>query len=186
MSTYLEGKFYGLDTDVATLLNDVKSAIAMSIPAVASDATEMLRKHIVEDVYEAFKPNSEGPKDYIRRKDDWGLLDFKEGDGILTVDVDRDSMTLLYSPQGWATQADKDWILDGDMLVERIEKAYPPYDWHGDVPGARPFFRNFAHEMIEGDRAERVLVRMMNIANGDLKVAIGGTELERDSDDWDG
>ena len=40
--------------------------------------------------------------------------------------------------------------------------------------------------MIEGGRAERELVRMMNIADKDLKVAIGTTELERDSDDWDG
>lgn len=185
MSTCLEGKIYGLDTDVATLLNDVKSAIAMSIPAVASDATETLRKHIDEDVYEAFKPNGNGPKDYIRRKEDWGLLDFKEGDGIFNIDIDRDRMTLNYSPQGWATQADKDWILDGDMLIERIEKAYPTYDWHGEVPEARPFFTPFVVEMLEGGRAEKALVDGMNAANANLEVVADGN-VKRDSDDWDG
>ena len=94
MATHLEGTFYGLEEDVATLLNDVKSAIAQAMPAVAEEAKISLHEHIENDVYKEFMPTERGPKDYERREEFYGLLDFDESHGILTVDVDRDSMAL--------------------------------------------------------------------------------------------
>ena len=71
--------------------------------------------------------------------------------------------------------------MDGDDLVNRIEKNDPAYNW-GRRPKNRPFFRNFVEEML-GGRAEETLVRAMNGADATLELAEDAGMI-REEDDW--
>ena len=93
------------------------------------------------------------------------------------------NLTLLYHPSG-ATDGNGEPInphVDGDDLVNRIEKNDPAYNW-GRRPKNRPFFRNFVEEMLDG-RAEETLVRAMNGADPTLELA-EDTGMIREEDDW--
>lgn len=180
MATQLVGRIEGLDTDVAALLAEVKSAITAAMPNIERESEDALKYHVQKDVYDAFEPTR-----YKRRKENGGLIDTKQSDGVFVTYSDQDSMTLHYNPTGWSDQAAPYWVLNNDALIRRIESAYPPYNWKGEMPGPRPFFTPFVVEMLEGGRAEKALVNGMNAVNAKLGVAADGS-VRRDSDDWDG
>ena len=71
--------------------------------------------------------------------------------------------------------------MDGDDLINRIEKKDPEYNWRRKPP-KRPFFRNFVEEMLDG-RAEETLVRAMNGADPTLGMA-ADMGVIREEDDW--
>ena len=109
----------------------------------------------------------------IARKGVWGRL--------IGVEIQ-----LVYTPDG-RTDGDGNAIephVDGDALINRIEKSDPDYNWNRmRRPENRPFFRNFVEEMIEGQRAENTLVAAMNAANPTLGLAADGNII-RENEDW--
>ena len=69
-------------------------------------------------------------------------------------------------------------------MINRIEKSDPDYNWNRmRGPENRPFFRNFVEEMIEGQRAENILVASMNAADPTLSVVVDGN-ITRENEDW--
>lgn len=184
MATKIVGKFSGFDADLAALEAQVKTAALHAGTILQEDMRACLTEHIVDDVYDAYDPDY-----YTRRLSDGGLLDipkntagspppFVSGDGV--------EIELQYEPDG-ATDGDGseiDYHVDGDDLINRIEKKNPPYNWrlaNTRIP-ARPFFRNFVEEMLDG-RAEETLVRAMNGADPTLELA-EDTGMIREEDDW--
>lgn len=184
MATKIVGKFSGFDADLAALEAQVKTAALHAGTILQEDMRACLTEHIVDDVYDAYDPDY-----YTRRLSDGGLLDipkntaaspppFVSGDGV--------EIELQYEPDG-ATDGDGneiDYHVDGDGLINRIEKKNPPYNWrmaNTRIP-ARPFFRNFVEEMI-GGRAEKTMVFGMNAADPALGVAADGGVV-RESEDW--
>ena len=85
------------------------------------------------------------------------------------------NLTMLYQPSGAADGEGEpiDPHVDGDDLVDRIEKRDPEYNWRRKPP-KRPFFSNFVQEMTDGGRAEETLVRAMNAADPALGLAESG------------
>lgn len=184
MATKIVGKFSGFDADLAALEAQVKTAALHAGTILQEDMRACLTEHIVDDVYDSYDPDY-----YARRMSDGGLLDidkntagspppFVSGDGV--------EIELQYEPDG-ATDGDGneiDYHVDGDGLINRIEKKNPPYNWrmaNTRIP-ARPFFRNFVEEMI-GGRAEKTMVFGMNAADPALGVAADGGVV-RESEDW--
>ena len=94
------------------------------------------------------------------------------------------NLTLLYHPSG-STDGNGEPIdphVDGDDLINRIEKNDPAYNW-GRRPKNRPFFRNFVEEMLDG-RAEETLVRAMNGADPTLELEATFWAMELEDDDY--
>lgn len=173
------GRFGGFEADIAALEMQVKNAFRASRKALADDMRECLQDHIEVEVYDAFQPT-----EYVRREGSGGLYDMSASATVFSDERDGGmNLTLLYQPSG-ATDGEGNEIephVDGDDLINRIEKKEPPYNWRRK-PGKRPFFRHFVEEMI-GGRAEETLVRAMNAADPALGVAAdGGVVME--SEDW--
>lgn len=181
MGVKIDCQFEGLTEDFAAIKTKFDFAMQTTMQAMLAETETALHDRIVSDVYEAF--GNPEPKDYIRRKEDYGLIDFNESHGIVSRDTDKNSFTIGYYPQGWSSQADPDWILDGDELIERIETAYPSYDWSGDVPGPRPFLTPLMNDLIEGGKYEEWFVKWMNTSDADLELISDG-DVQRDADDW--
>lgn len=179
MAMKIVGKFSGFEADLAALEMQVKNAFRASRKALADDMRECLQDHIEVEVYDAFQPT-----EYVRREGNGGLYDMKASATVYSDERDGGmNLTLLYQPSG-ATDGEGNEIephVDGDDLINRIEKRNPPYNWRRK-PDARPFFRNFVEEMI-GGRAEKTMVYGMNAADPTLNVAADGG-VERESDDW--
>lgn len=176
----LVGQFSGFDQDVAALEKQVKDAFRASRPALAEEMRQCLREHVVTDVYATFQPG-----EYVRREDNGGLLDMSASATVYSDERGGGmNLTLLYHPSG-ATDGEGEPVdphVDGDDLVNRIEKKDPEYNWR-HKPKNRPFFRNFVEEMLDG-RAEETLVRAMNGADPTLGLA-ADMGMIRDEDDWD-
>lgn len=184
MATKIVGKFSGFDADLAALDAQVKTAALHAGTILQEDMRACLTEHIVDDVYDAYDPDY-----YTRRFSDGGLLDipkntagspppFVSGDGV--------EIELQYEPDGRTNGNGKpvEPHLDGDELINRIEKKDPHYNWNVDersIP-ERPFFRNFVEEML-GGRAEKTMVYGMNAADPALGVAADGGVV-RESEDW--
>lgn len=175
----LVGQFSGFEQDIAALEKQVKDAFRASRPALAEEMRQCLREHVVTDVYAAFRP-----EEYVRREDAGGLLDMSVSATVYSDERDGGmNLTLLYHPSG-ATDGEGEPIdphVDGDDLINRIEKKNPEYNWRRK-PKKRPFFSCFVEEML-GGRAEETLVRAMNGANPALELA-GDMGMIRDEDDW--
>lgn len=175
----LVGQFSGFEQDMAALEKQVKDAFRASRPALAEEMRQCLREHVVEDVYDKLVP-----EEYVRRRGTKGLADMNASATVYSDERDGGmNLTLLYHPSG-ATDGNGEPInphVDGDDLVNRIEKNDPAYNW-GRRPKNRPFFRNFVEEMLDG-RAEETLVRAMNGANPTLELA-EDTGMIREEDDW--
>ena len=180
METQLVGRFSGFEQDVAALEKQVKNAFRASRQALADDMRLCLQDHVEYDVYSKFQPI-----EYVRRGEDGGLADMKASATVYSDERDGGmNLTLRYQPGG-AEDGDENEIephVDGDDLINRIEKKDPEYNWRRKPP-KRPFFSNFVQEMIDGGRAEETLVRAMNAANPALQVAESGGVI-REEDDW--
>ena len=166
----LVGQFSGFEQDMAALEKQVKDAFRASRPALAEEMRQCLREHVVEDVYDKLVP-----EEYVRRRGTKGLADMNASATVYSDERDGGmNLTLLYHPSG-ATDGNGEPInphVDGDDLVNRIEKNDPAYNW-GRRPKNRPFFRNFVEEMLDG-RAEETLVRAMNQQDAELQIEANG------------
>lgn len=175
----LVGQFSGFEQDMAALEKQVKDAFRASRPALAEEMRQCLREHVEEDVYAKVQPTK-----YVRREDNGGLIDMSASATVYSDERDGGmNLTLLYHPSG-ATDGEGESIdphVDGDDLINRIEKKDPEYNWRRK-PKKRPFFRNFVEEML-GGRAEETLVRTMNGADPTLGLA-ADMGMIRDEDDW--
>lgn len=180
MATRLVGQFSGFDEDIAALETQVKNAFRASRQTLANEMRQCLREHVVEDVYDQFRPRS-----YVRRRGAKGLADMNAYATLYSDERDGGmNLTMLYSPSG-ATDGNGSPIephVDGDDLIRRIEEKDPEYNWK-DKPDERPFFHNFVEEMI-GGRAEQTLVSTMNAADPTLGLVESGG-MTREGADWD-
>lgn len=184
MAAKIVGKFSGFEADLAALEAQVKNAALHAGTILQEDMRACLTEHIVEDVYDAYDPDY-----YTRRLSDGGLLDIPKntaGSPLPSVSGNGVEIEIQYEPDG-ATDGLGNAInlhVDGDDLINRIEKKDPHYNWNVDersIP-ERPFFRNFVEEMI-GGRAEKTMVFGMNAADPALGVAADGG-MVRESEDW--
>lgn len=175
----LVGRFSGFEADIAALEKQVQRAFRASRQALADDMRACLQEHVEHDVYDAFQPT-----EYVRRRENGGLADMRKNATVYSDErLGGMNLTLLYQPDG-STDGEGNELephVDGDDLVNRIEKNDPAYNW-GRRPKNRPFFRNFVEEMLDG-RAEETLVRAMNGADATLGLAADGG-VERENDDW--
>lgn len=180
MATKIVGKFSGFEADLATLEKQVKDAFRASRQALADDMRLCLQDHVEADVYDRFQPT-----EYVRRREDGGLDDMRASATVYSDERDGGmNLTLLYQPSGAADGEGEpvDPHVDGDDLIDRIEKRNPEYNWTRKPP-KRPFFSNFVQEMIDGGRAEETLVRAMNAAEPTLGMAADGGVI-REEDEW--
>ena len=179
MAARLVGQFSGFEQDVATLEKQVKDAFRASRPALAEEMRQCLREHVEADVYDKFQPT-----EYVRRREDGGLADMRASATVYSDERDGGmNLTLLYQPSG-AADGEGEPVephVDGDDLINRIEKRDPEYNWRRKPP-KRPFFHNFVEEMLDG-RAEETLVRAMNGADPTLGMA-ADMGVIREEDDW--
>ena len=179
MASRLVGQFSGFEQDIAALGNQVKNAFRASRQALADDMRLCLQDHVEYDVYSKFQPI-----EYVRRGENGGLADMRASATVYSDERDGGmNLTLLYQPSG-ATDGEGNEIephVDGDDLINRIEKKDPEYNWRRKPP-KRPFFRNFVEEMLDG-RAEETLVRAMNGADPTLGMA-ADMGVIREEDDW--
>ncbi len=184
MSMKIVGKFSGFEADLAALEMQVQNAALTAGRILQEDMRSCLTEHIVEDVYDSYDPDY-----YARRMSDGGMLDIDKntaGSPPPSLSASGVEIELQYEPDG-RTDGNGDAVdphLDGDDLINRIEKKMPRYNWrmaNTRIP-ERPFFRNFVEEMI-GGRAEKTMVFGMNAAVPTLEVVAGGG-VERESNDW--
>lgn len=179
MASRLVGQFSGFEQDMVALEKQVKNAFRASRKALADDMRLCLQDHVEADVYDKFQPT-----EYVRRREDGGLADMSASATVYSDERDGGmNLTMLYQPSGAADGEGKpiDPHVDGDDLINRIEKNDPAYNW-GRRPKNRPFFRNFVEEMTDGGRAEETLVRAMNAADPSLGLAESG--MIREENDW--
>lgn len=180
MAAKIVGKFSGFEQDVAVLENQVKNAFRASRQTLADDMRLCLQDHVEYDVYSKFQPI-----EYVRRGESGGLADMSATATVYSDERDGGmNLTLLYQPSGAADGEGEpvDPHVDGDDLIDRIEKRDPEYNWTRKPP-KRPFFSNFVQEMIDGGRAEETLVRAMNAAEPTLGMA-ADMGVIREEDDW--
>lgn len=179
MPARLVGQFSGFEQDIAAMEKQVKDAFRASRQLLADDMRQCLREHVVEDVYDQYQP-----QEYVRRRGTRGLADMSASATVYSDERDGGmNLTLLYNPSG-AEDGNGEPIephVDGDDLINRIEKNDPAYNWSGR-PKDRPFFHNFVEEMLDG-RVEETLVRGMNVADPSLGLA-QDMGVIREEDDW--
>lgn len=171
MTSKLIGRFSDFEQDMAALEKQVKDAFRASRKALADDMRLCLQEHVETDVYDKFQPS-----EYVRRGEDGGLADMSASATVYSDERDGGmNLTMLYQPSGAADGEGEpiDPHVDGDELVDRIEKRDPEYNWRRKPP-KRPFFSNFVQEMTDGGRAEETLVRAMNAADPALGLAESG------------
>lgn len=180
MASRLVGQFSGFEQDIAALENQVKNAFRASRQTLADDMRLCLQDHVEYDVYSKFQPI-----EYVRRGESGGLADMRASATVYSDERDGGmNLTLLYQPSGAADGEGEpvDPHVDGDDLIDRIEKRDPEYNWRRKPP-KRPFFSNFVQEMTDGGRAEETLVRAMNAAEPTLGMA-ADMGVIREEDDW--
>lgn len=162
----------GMDDDMKSLEKDFAAALnsAMQVELTA-EMEKSLETHVQEDVYDKYEPSV-----YIRRYEDGGIIDmglnqhFTYGDGTIEMTYDP-SGSIDHLPPGRYPEP-----IHGDMLISRIERKHPPYNWGGTqyyIP-PRPFFSNFVDEMIEGNRAEEAIIRGIQRADPTMDVVADG------------
>ena len=179
MASRLVGQFSGFEQDLAALEKQVKNAFRASRQALADDMRSCLQDHVEYDVYSKFQPI-----EYVRRGESGGLADMRSSATVYSDERDGGmNLTLLYQPGGAADGEGEpvDPHVDGDDLIDRIEKRGPEYNWTRKPP-KRPFFSNFVQEMIDGGRAEETLVRAMNAAEPALGLTESGGVIREEKD----
>ena len=169
--------FETIEKEVKGILSAAKTRAVSN--AVYADMKDALEEHIRDDVYS--KAIYE-PKNYLRRNEHPGM-------GVSLRDaVTNDKYTKQIGPFDYATM---DWVaglsyeptgehensewygVDGDLLIGRIEKKEPPYQYEpkkGKGIPKRPFWQLFVEELIEGGRLERTVeveLKRLGIAEPD-------------------
>jgi hypothetical protein len=134
--------------------------------AVYADMKDALEEHIRDDVYSHAIYE---PKTYLRRSEHRGMgvslrkavtkKEYTQQIGPFDYATMEWVAGLSYEPTG--KHENLDWYgVDGDLLIGRIEKKEPPYQYEprkGKGIPERPFWQNFIEELIEGGRLERTV-----------------------------
>ena len=154
-----------IDDDINAFMPRVDKATTAGLKAVASDMKANLKKHIQEDVYDAYSPVK-----YIRRHESGGMI----SDNTMSYAIGRSSLIFEYahptSPSYWKSGV-KHWYDydDGDDAIKAIQSG-EGYPTATPDAGERPFWSNFIKEFFEGGMAEVSFVAGMNNADRDLRV----------------
>ena len=174
-----------IDQDWQKIYEEIKDQLQTSSYFLMDSMTDVLTKHINEDVYDVYNP-----KRYERRKDDPSLgtpLNSQKNMTGIGPETSSSSIGievrtgLEYHPTGehdvmeWHTA-------DDDELIGRIENSYPPYDWPKGVPKRRLFWQNFVEEMIEGGVLESSFMSAM-AAQGVTDLTATNNTVDRDAND---
>lgn len=146
----------------------VYDATQSGLITVYSEMVKELQKHIQEDVYNAYTPQS-----YMRR------IEYGGGTPILSAknmdyEIKGMSLTFSYEPSGRNTRYPNNDYVDGDELINAIENS--DYTWQGtkQIP-ERHFWNNFVDDMVGANGiAESVFVKGMNRYAPDLQVKTDG------------
>lgn len=164
------------------LIPDIQGAF----PKVLESARDTLKKHIDEDVYQAYQPEV-----YKRRSDDskYGIS--------LGAQVYQEPFTKLINPGNvnlggklgftarlWFHPSGqhkvKKWnTADDSDLIGRIENKDPAYTWGNDDVPQRPFWQRYIDEMVNGGEFENSFVDGMRGAG---KISADGNVIEDPSD----
>ena len=180
------------------IMNALIPEISDAYNDVLNNARDTLKKHIDEDVYDAYEPVV-----YMRRskKAEYGIS--------LGAQVYMDAYTrtippasiraggklgftarIWYHPDGshkvnrWSSHPNTEipsWInnVDDSELISRIEKKSPAYNWgQGKVP-PRPFWQQFVDEMVDGGEFEKSFVNAMRATEN---IVADGNVVEDPSD----
>lgn len=175
-----------IDQDWQKIYAEIKDQLETSSYFLMDSMTDVLKKHINEDVYEAY-PN---PKRYERRSDDPSLgTPLNSQKNMTGIPPETTSSFagiwvktgLEYHPTGehdvveWHTA-------DDDELIGRIENSYPPYDFPKGVPKRRLFWQNFVDELITDGVLESSFMSAM-AAQGVTDLTSSAHTVERDAND---
>lgn len=144
----------------AKLILNAKASREIS-NAVYADMKEALEQHVKDDVYRSYYPEK-----YLRRSENpsFGTSLQKSAETAKQIGpFDYSTMEwvggLDYEPTG--EHENSEWYgVDGDLLIGRIEKKEPPYQYEprkGKGIPKRPFWQLFVEELIEGGRLERTV-----------------------------
>ena len=138
----------------------ISAQIPIGLKFVGAEMAANLKKHIQEDVYDAYKK----PKIYRRRKDNPQFGIALDNDKNMAIEVEKNVLVFSYLPDGTYTALFKDieteeeskkfghdrnapvkpFPVHGDALIKRIQNA--TYDWKvKDIPKRR-FLDNFVDE----------------------------------------
>lgn len=146
-----------IDNDWKAFQADFTEKLRKAMDDVGADMLDALKKHIISDVYGAYRP-----KTYQRRSKDESLgTPLSDMAKNATVYNKGAGVTLDYSPTG--AHANENWhTADGNDLIGRIEKKSPPYfqKAQNKVP-ERPFWQNFVNEMVDQGELERYFAAAM-------------------------
>ena len=166
-----------IDKDLNAFKAELGTKVAKAMDDVGADMVELLKKHIISDVYEAYPR----PKVYKRRSDNSSLgtplsdmekntIVFNKGAGV----------SVAYIPMG--AHAYRKWHTDDkDQIIGKIEKKSPPYKWGNDTVPERPFWQYFVSELIEGGELDRYFASAM-MMQGEI---VEPTGVIRQADDGD-
>lgn len=174
-----------IDQDWQKIYAEIQDQLESSAFSLMDTMTEVLTKHINEDVYKVYEP-----KRYERRSDDSSLgtpLNSQKNMTGIGPETSFSSVGievrtgLKYKPTGehevleWHT-------VDGDELIGRIENSYPPYKWPKHVPKRRLFWQNFVDELITDGVLESSFMSAM-AAQGVTDLTPSAHTVERDAND---
>lgn len=165
-----------IDEDFKAFQAELSAAVRGAMDDVGERMKDALRRHIEQDVYEAYTPEV-----YQRRSENLLLgTPLNNMDANAYVWNHGAGLTLDYLPTG--EHETRKWSgADGDALVGRIEKKSPPYNWGDEKVPARPFFQNFVDEMTAQGELGRFFVEAMR-AQG-IVVEDDGAGVARESGD---
>ena len=140
-----------IDRDYNREYTTIASKIPSALQNVGSEMIAALQKHIREDVYDAWGQ----PVQYVRRGDDnsYGTPLYAEQN--MDISVSGMSMRFSYEPTGEHAMIDDEYSVDGDALINVIQKNFgwrfrPRFDRQGRAIMPRPFWNNFVEEMENG------------------------------------
>lgn len=177
-----------IDEDLKAVQLELRQKMIKGLPNVRNDMLDSLEKHLLSDVYRAYRP-----KEYPRRKDhpEFGpsLIDFTtkgqvRNIGNISEDGTWAEVGFDYLPDGShsGTTADLDptsAYYDADHprklkpnpvhrneLIRRIESG-KGYDWKRH-PGKRPFWQNFVNEMVDDGMLEYFFAKAMREQGEDV------------------
>ena len=144
-----------LEQEVDAQMRGLAAAIAVACDGIVSETRDRLKQHIKKDVYDQWFPT-----EYIRREENGGLMDESEMKFQVPPPAFRGKtfaagFRLTYQPWGDSDQWEQP--LSGNGLIGRIVSG-EVYEWKKH-PGPRPFWHNFAEEMIDQNEFGEALRR---------------------------
>lgn len=148
-----------LEQEVDAQMRGLAATLSIACDGIVSETKDRLKQHIQKDVYDQWDPT-----EYVRRGENGGLMDESEMKFQVPPPAFRGKtfavgFRLDYRPWGDSEQWNQP--LQGNALIGRIESG-DGYEWKKH-PGPRPFWHNFAEEMIEQNEFGNALLRELNM-----------------------